>query len=191
MNCKDLKVGDEVNIACDSGLGTACTGIVTDIKTKYTEADGVPYKVIVCGSSEYSMEDGSAITPPLDYYIYSKIVDEAIVEYKGERVSIVPEALLTQQDCWENLDQIKELHIKRLELYDRIKKEKLPEALKALAEESTEIEFKLQELWKFKRNRDFHKFWELPKCECPVLDNDDRYPYGYYVITCTCPLHGS
>ena len=132
MNCDELKVGDVVTIACVSGLGTGGLVIVTDIKTKYDEDSGEPYKVIVCGSSEYLARDGSAITPPLAYYIYSKIVAKTIVEYKGKKVSVVPESLLTQQDCWENLDQIKDLHIKRLELYDRIKKEKLPDALKVI-----------------------------------------------------------
>ncbi len=35
------------------------------------------------------------------------------------------------------------------------------------------------------------RFWELPHCTCPFMDNHDRYPYGHYVVNCSCPVHGS
>lgn len=43
---------------------------------------------------------------------------------------------------------------------------------------------------KEKLGEDKYHFWIRPKCTCPKLDNDDRYPYGYYVVNMTCPLHG-
>lgn len=52
-----------------------------------------------------------------------------------------------------------------------------------------EIEFTLQDLWGFERDKKFHKFWELPGCECPKMDNDDAYPHGRYIYSLGCPIH--
>lgn len=52
------------------------------------------------------------------------------------------------------------------------------------------LQFKLQHEWNFERNINYHRFWELPKCTCPKLDNEDRYPCGYYISNTNCPLHG-
>jgi len=54
-----------------------------------------------------------------------------------------------------------------------------------------EIEFNLQELWGFEKNKNYHRFWERPYCTCPKMDNDDAYPYGLYVISSSCILHGA
>ena len=52
------------------------------------------------------------------------------------------------------------------------------------------IEFALQDLWGFPLDKNYHKFWNRPRCSCPKMDNEDNYPYGYYTIDCGCKLHG-
>lgn len=54
----------------------------------------------------------------------------------------------------------------------------------------TEIEFGLQEIWGFEKDAKFHKFWLRPKCLCPIMDNQDRHPFGTYIFNSDCPLHG-
>lgn len=110
--------------------------------------------------------------------------------YKGEIVSYVNVSLLLRQNCMENLSQIRELHLKRLILYDKIREETDTLFLRNLAEEAMEIEYQLQDLWNFCRDTNYIKFWTIPKCGCPCLDNEDRYPYGYYVVSSDCVLHG-
>lgn len=56
-------------------------------------------------------------------------------------------------------------------------------------EEWVSNEYKLQDLWGFERNPNFHKFWEMEGCTCPKLDNEDEYPYRNFVNT-SCPIHG-
>jgi len=65
-----------------------------------------------------------------------------------------------------------------------------PGTAKTLQNVITNIEFELQDLWGFSRDIRYHKFWELPQCQCPKLDNEDRYPFGHYFINESCPLHG-
>lgn len=53
-----------------------------------------------------------------------------------------------------------------------------------------ETNYVLQSLWGFKQHGEYHKFWELPKCICPKIDNEDRYPSesGDYWHTENCPV---
>ena len=68
--CGMIKVGDEVNVECYSALGSGGKATVKEIKTKYNEDNGKPYKVIVIDDGqEFSAEGGEALTPPTMYYI--------------------------------------------------------------------------------------------------------------------------
>lgn len=138
---------------------------------------------------------------------------------------ILNKGLLDRQNCWENLDLIKELHYERLELEammaksisekeayldlvegacDKMMSHDLISACnKAIEKELNQyndflmfcnayytlIEFELQKAWGFSQDKNFHRFWNRPGCSCPTMDNDDRYPYGSYIITGGCSLH--
>ena len=54
-----------------------------------------------------------------------------------------------------------------------------------------EYEYKLQELWKFGKNKDYHTYWFKAKaCKCPVDDNYERLGTPYKIYNSDCPLHG-
>jgi len=116
-----------------------------------------------------------------------------VVWHKGKEKSLIDKALLDKQNCWQNLELIKELCSNRLHIEDQMAEIDsfldLPDAIKNLNDQWTEIQFKLQEAWGFERNSKMHRFWDIPACECPKLDNDDAYPSGYYVIDENCKLH--
>ena len=65
-----------------------------------------------------------------------------------------------------------------------------PATLQALFKAWTDNEYALQEKWGFARDANYHKWWYVPKCSCPKLDNDDAYPLGYYAVNMDCPVHG-
>lgn len=113
------------------------------------------------------------------------------VVYNGMSVYKLNKHLLKKQNCFENLQKIKDAHVEKLAIYNKIENTSNIKELKELANLITEIEFKLQELWKFPKNYKFHRFWETPKCMCPKIDNEDAYPHGYYIISADCPLHGA
>lgn len=62
--------------------------------------------------------------------------------------------------------------------------------LKRFFKKWSDNEYALQKLWGFEEDSDFHKWWYVPKCTCPKMDNDDNYPLGYYVTDTGCPVHG-
>lgn len=61
---------------------------------------------------------------------------------------------------------------------------------KEYVEEWTSNEYRLQELWGFPKDPNYHRFWEMAGCTCPKMDNEDAYPTGYYTRSGNCPLHG-
>jgi hypothetical protein len=65
----NYKIGYMVQIDCMSGLGTGGPEKITNIKTKYNEYTGKPYKVICFGDHEFDAVSGIALTPPYSYYI--------------------------------------------------------------------------------------------------------------------------
>lgn len=116
--------------------------------------------------------------------------DKFFVYHNGKPNLVLNEGLLRRQDCMENLEAIKAIHQRKLDLYDFIKDENDVSMLKTYAAALSACEFELQKLWKFTADIRFHRFWQTPKCACPQVDNEDRYPTGHYVITADCPLHG-
>lgn len=59
----------------------------------------------------------------------------------------------------------------------------------ALGQSLFALELEMQKLWGFEQNISMYKFWNVTGCDCPVADNNDRYPSGYYVINEGCWLH--
>lgn len=53
-----------------------------------------------------------------------------------------------------------------------------------------ENEFKLQRLWGFDEDARYHRFFDLPHCNCPVLDNLERLGTDYQIHNQNCPIHG-
>lgn len=104
---------------------------------------------------------------------------------------ILNQALIAKQGLTlSEVLTIEELHKTKQLLIWRMKHSKKPETLRRLADEVTEVEYKLQDAWKFPRDKNFHKFWELPGCSCPLHDNCERWGTGYAVYSQDCLIHG-
>jgi hypothetical protein len=116
-------------------------------------------------------------------------MDDLKVKYK-DRSTAINKELLDTQKCWHNLDKIKSLHKKRLELEEKMSNETDSGLLRQYDSDYSFLEFDLQDAWLFPRDARYHRFWNRPKCTCAKMDNDDRYPTGFYVISKSCMLHG-
>lgn len=132
------------------------------------------------------------VAPPAPVYKDPLHVNSAelVVSYLGIDRFILNKRLMDQQNCWENLDKIKKLHVLRLQIEDQMVNDADPVQLDFLVSEWTQNQFDLQEAWKFPLDAKFHRFWDIPACRCAKLDNNDAYPTGYYSISGGCKLHG-
>lgn len=53
------------------------------------------------------------------------------------------------------------------------------------------LEYSLQALWKFTRNKNYHRAsFKLKKCECPAMDNKELLGTPYRSYSTMCPYHG-
>jgi len=89
--------------------------------------------------------------------------------------------------------ELKEIFNKAHSLYDEVEKngwndEFIDEAEK-IGKELEQLEETLQHLWNFPKDPNYYRYWNLlPGCECPKLDNQERYGFGR-IINCDCPYH--
>ena len=72
MALRNIKKGDMVHIEPYTGFGDPSDKMVTDIKTKYHEDTGKPYKVICVGGHMFHGKSGEALNSPTAYYISGK-----------------------------------------------------------------------------------------------------------------------
>lgn len=86
--------------------------------------------------------------------------------------------------------KIRQLHRRRKAIVGTMEETEKSD-LKRLAAMITKIDFKLQKLWGFPYNANFHRFWLLPGCECPKVDNEERYGTKYFIFVDNCLIHGS
>ena len=117
------------------------------------------------------------------------------VKYEDKKITLNRD-LIKSQNAHENLEDLKRLHKLKMVIETVMENKEIKSTadvdyLKEGDRILTSVEFMLQELWGFSRSDKFHRFWERPKCACPKMDNDDRYPTGIYVISGACILHGS
>jgi hypothetical protein len=115
---------------------------------------------------------------------------ELTVYYKGKAKYTLNPSFVRQQKPSEKA--IKELlltHEDRCRIFEAMENTDDPEDLKMYAEQFENLEFEQQKLWGFKPNRDHHRWFDVPKCKCPKLDNSDNMGTPYRIIAGRCPIH--
>lgn len=87
--------------------------------------------------------------------------------------------------------ELKELHCRLYEVYRAMEATDSVWELRKLAKCVTGIEFAQQRAWGFQENENFHRWFEVPKCLCPKMDNTEQLGTLYRLIYRDCPIHGS
>lgn len=115
--------------------------------------------------------------------------DKFAVVYKGEKVTYLNPMLVKRQNLnHEAVERIKALHVQRLSIEDDFQNHKI--SAQEYREGWTQLQFELQTAWGFPHNQNFHRFWDMPGCKCPKIDNNDAWPTGHYIVSQSCPVHG-
>jgi len=120
----------------------------------------------------------------------AKVFTVAVV-VDGQVITHLNSNLIQRQKLTdEDVERLKLLHIGQYSIREQMKLTDDKYLLRMFAEMITLIEFELQRTWKFPLDANWHRFWTLPKCRCPQMDNNDAYPTGHYVRVHYCPIHG-
>lgn len=110
---------------------------------------------------------------------------------EGKDYVILNSKLIEKQNLSEaEIDKLLITHKERMMLHKFMEIEDNVFLLRQYDKLYTELEFKLQSLWKFNRDASKHRFWKRPKCSCPKLDNEDRYGTNFAIYSGNCILHG-
>lgn len=108
----------------------------------------------------------------------------------GKKSSLNSRLVAKQNLTQQEVNDIIEVHCHKDLLFSQMESATDPAVLKELAEKVTEIEFKLQKLWGFTQDANFHYWWSVPQCDCPRMDNQDRYGTSHRIINPQCKVHG-
>ncbi len=90
----------------------------------------------------------------------------------------------------EDVENIKKLHAIRNCYFGLIEVTDDKSELINIRDIITQIEFSLQKIWGFEEDARYHRFFDIPKCDCPKLDNSDLLGTGHRYINPNCILHG-
>ena len=109
--------------------------------------------------------------------------------YDGSYI-VLNSSLVCKQGVYDNLENIKKIHYEKSVIHDIMENTDDVGELRLYSYLLTELEFELQELWGFPRDSKYHRFWNIPKCTCPKMDNEDFYPSKHCYMDLECPIHG-
>lgn len=88
-------------------------------------------------------------------------------------------------------DEIGNTYIKIFKILEKMENTDNRVELYYLNEQLEPLEFKLQDLWGFDKNSNFHIYWfKSKKCSCPKLDNKNKLGSGLRYINSQCIIHG-
>lgn len=109
----------------------------------------------------------------------------------SSKLSMINQNLVNRQKVSaEDVKKIVKLQTIRKYFYDFIELSNDKEEIRRLDKIITQIEFQLQKLWGFPQNRNFHRWFDVPKCSCPKWDNADSLGSDFRIINPNCILHG-
>jgi len=100
--------------------------------------------------------------------------------------------LLIENSTEDNLEELKGVYIKLFKTLEKLENtDNNVFDLETLMVEIENIEFNMQELWGFEKNRNMHRYWfDNDVCTCPKMDNFDKMGTGYRMYNSNCIIHG-
>lgn len=111
--------------------------------------------------------------------------------HKGQFKGNLNKALIEKnQVSPEKVEKIKQLHAKKNEIFDGMSLETSKDMLKAYSKLVETIEYELQALWGFNKDKNHHEWFKVPQCQCPKTDNTERQGTPYQIYNKSCPIHG-
>lgn len=116
-----------------------------------------------------------------------------IVTYRGKKLCKLNANMVERQKLTpERIKKLKELHRERQSIFDMMEISTVKSQLRELVKDLQEVEFQMQDAWRFPRDARYHSWWyKAPKCTCPKMDNDERRGTCLSIINQLCVLHGN
>lgn len=89
------------------------------------------------------------------------------------------------------VEELKKVYIEMFKVFEQMENTSSPIRLYCLNKSIEPLEFKMQELFGFKVDSNYHRYWcECPKCTCPKIDNREMRGTGMRYYDSGCIIHG-
>jgi len=85
---------------------------------------------------------------------------------------------------------IKNLHAQRICIEECMLLEDNQYILRDLNQLWMSKQRELQRAWKFPQDDNYIRFWTVPQCSCPQMDNEENCGYSRSIINLSCKVHG-
>src|ERR1035438_9915654 len=107
--------------------------------------------------------------------------DYTIVYPDGSLARLNRDMIRTNGVSHHEILKIRELHLQKFDLFAKMRAAKDKLVLRELARQVEQLEYDLQKCWQFPRDNSFHRWYQVPQCTCPQLDNEDCFgtPHRY------------
>jgi len=116
-------------------------------------------------------------------------LESLTVRYNTYLITLNKDLILEKGLSNSIVDELLAVHLAKFKVFEEM--DNAPEStLYALALRIEMLEFKLQRLWGFSEDDAYHKWREVPRCDCPYLDNLDYYDHKLRNYHMGCPVHG-
>lgn len=115
-----------------------------------------------------------------------------VVDLNGKVITHLNSRLAARQKVTDDqLQALRASHVVRRTIFDLAEANiQHPTTLRMLARIFDHLENEQQELWNFGVDANFHRFFDMPGCTCPRMDNEDRLGTPFKVYSADCPIHG-
>ena len=88
-------------------------------------------------------------------------------------------------------NELREIYLSMYKIFEKMEQTESSSTMYNLVLELEKVEFKMQKLFGFPIDRNFHRYWlQSPGCTCGTMDNNDMYGLEFRDIDMNCPVHG-
>ena len=116
--------------------------------------------------------------------------DEGYMEIAGRVAGINPSLASRQELNQYDKDILLMTHAVRALLFQAMEKTDDVDTLKRYDEAYEHLQLCQQELWRFGASKKFLRPWDVPKCQCPQMDNNEYHGTSFGpVISQACAIH--
>lgn len=106
------------------------------------------------------------------------------------KTTVLNKRLMVQQCCTEDdMTALLVSHVLRASVFEAMNRTDDPHELQRYDRVYKHLQRAQQELWKFQQNDNYLRFWDVPKCGCPKMDNDDAVGTPYKITSAACVIH--
>lgn len=113
------------------------------------------------------------------------------IKYKSYITYLNPNLLMLRKINKQDFETLKHLHRQQFEVYELMENTDDVQKLKELNKLTTKIQYEMQKAWHFRKNKNRHYWYNVPKCDCPKLDNQERLGTPFRIINQSCIIHGT